>query len=319
LTPDKRPLGQTGIHVTPIGLGLMQLSGPSRLTKGLLAPLAEGETDRIVNAALDGGINWFDTAAVYGGGRSERALAAALSARGVQDADVIVGTKWFPLLKTAGNIPKTIGQRIANLGAYSIDLYMAHAPIGLSPIEAEMRAMADLVEAGQIRSVGVSNFNPKQMRRAHAALKVRGLPLAVNQVHFSLTNRTIEASGVMETARELGVTIVAYSPLDSGLLTGRFHDDPQALAATPAWRRRRFEKRLEQTRPLIEALRSIGTRYSATPAQVALNWLIHAHGETVVAIPGASSAPQASNSAGAMDFRLTADDLAQLDGVSKGA
>lgn len=316
MTSEKRPLGQTGIEVTPIGLGVMQLSGRGLLTNSFLAQVAEGESNRIVQAALDGGINWFDTAAVYGGGRSERSLAGALSAAGASDSDVVVGTKWFPMLKTAGNIPRTIGQRISNLDGYSIDLFMVHAPMGLSSIEAEMNAMADLVETGQIGSVGVSNFNPKQMRRAHAALRARGLPLAVNQVEYSLAHRNIEANGVLETAQELGVTIVAWGPLASGLLTGRFHDDPQALAATPVARRRRFRRLLDRTRPLIGALRETGSRYDATPAQVALNWLIHSHGDSVVAIPGASKVRQAAESAGAMSFQLTGDELGQLDQAS---
>ena len=317
MTLEKRPLGQTGIDVTPIGLGVMQLSGRSLLTNNILAQVAEGESNRIVQAALDGGINWFDTAAVYGGGRSERSLARALSAAGSRDSDVVIGTKWFPALKTAGNIPRTIGHRISNLGDYSIDLFMVHAPIGLSSIEREMNAMADLVEAGQIRSVGVSNFNPKQMRRAHSALRARGLPLAVNQVEYSLAHRNIEANGVLETAQELGVTIVAWGPLASGLLTGRFHDDPQALAATPIVRRRRFRSLLDRTRPLIAALTEVGSRYDATPAQVALNWLIHSHGDSVVAIPGASKVRQAAESTGAMGFQLTGDELGQIDQASK--
>ena len=319
MTTEKRRLGQTGVEITPIGLGVMQLSGRGLLTNNVLAQVAEGESNRIVQAALDGGINWFDTAAVYGGGRSERSLAVALSAAGVKDSDVIVGTKWFPLLKTAGNIPRTIEQRLSNLDGYSIDLFMVHAPMGLSSIEAEMNAMADLAEADRIRSVGVSNFNPKQMRRAHAALKARGLPLAVNQVQYSLAHRDIEEDGVLETARELDVTIVAWGPLASGLLTGRFHDDPRALAATPVGRRWQFRRRLDRTRPLIDALREIGSRYEATPAQVALNWLIHSHGDGVVAIPGASKVRQAAESAGAMGFQLTGDELGQLDRASKGS
>ena len=180
-----------------------------------------------------------------------------------------------------------------------------------------MNAMADLVKAGKIRSVGVSNFNAERMRRAHAALAKRGLPLAVNQVQYNLLHRNIESNGVLETAKELGVTIVAWGPLSSGLLTGKFHQDPQILAQTPAIRRRRFQGQIDKTRPLIGALEEIGSRYDATPGQVALNWLIHNQGESVVAIPGASRIKHAQESAGAMQFQLTGDELTTLDQLTR--
>jgi aryl-alcohol dehydrogenase-like predicted oxidoreductase len=314
---NKRQLGKTGIEVTPIGLGVMQLSGNGLLYRSMLSRVPQGEPNKIVKAALDGGINWFDTAEMYGRGRSERSLAEALSVAGKKDADVIIGTKWSPLLRAARNIPRTIGHRIRHLDGYSIDLYMVHAPISFSSPEAEMNAMADLVEVGMIRSIGVSNFDAARMRRAHAALEKRGLSLAVNQVQYSLLHREIETNGVLETAKELGVTIVSWGPLASGLLTGKFHKDPHILARTPLIRRRRFRRSMEEARPLIEALEDIASRYQVTPAQVALNWLIHFHGDAVVAIPGASRVHHAEESAGAMMFQLSDDDLTTLDQLSR--
>ena len=179
-----------------------------------------------------------------------------------------------------------------------------------------MNAMADLVEAGKIRSVGVSNFSADRMRRAHAALAKRSLNLAVNQVQYNLLHRNIESNGVLETAKELGITIVAWGPLASGLLTGKFHQDPQILTQTPPMRRRRFQRQIEETRPLIGALEEIGSRYDATAGQVALNWLINAQGESVVAIPGASKVKHAQESAGAMKFQLSDDELATLDQIT---
>ncbi len=316
---NKRQLGQTGIEVTPIGLGVMQFSGSGLMYRSMLSKVPDGETNTIVKAALDGGINWFDTAEMYGRGQSERSLAEALSLAGKEDAEVIIGTKWNPLLRTARSIPRTIGKRLRHLDGYSIDLYMVHAPVSLSSIEAQMNAMADLVEAGKIRSVGVSNFSPEQMRRAHAALEQRGLPLAVNQVEYSLFHRKIETNGVLEKAKELGVTIVAWGPLASGLLTGKFHKDPQILAKTPPIRRRKFRRSLDASRPLVAALEEIGSRYDAAPAQVALNWLVQFHGNAVVAIPGASKAHHAKESAGAMQFQITHDEMAFLDRVSRGS
>lgn len=312
-----RRLGKTDLRVTPIGLGMMEFAGGGGLTGAAFPVIPQPEKDAIVRAALDGGINWFDTAEMYGAGLSESSLSAALKAAGKTDRDVIVATKWLPFFRTAANIPHSIHNRLRFLDGYTIGLYMVHQPYSFSSPEAEMTAMADLVEAGLIRSVGVSNFSPERMRRAHHALQARGLPLAVNQVRYSLLRREIETNGVLETARELGVTIIAYTPLASGLLTGKYHKDPDLLRKVPFYRRRMMRRWLEPTRPLIEMLGQIGTRYSATPAQVALNWLIHFKGDTVVTIPGATRVQQAEESAGSMRFRLTDEEMASLDETSR--
>jgi len=313
-----RTLGGTGIRVTPIGLGVMELAGGGRGLLGRAFPvLAQEEKNAIIKAALDGGINWFDTAEMYGNGMSERSLAAGLKAAGKTDRDVVVATKWMPFLRTAGNIPRSIEARLRFLDGYSIGNYMIHQPYSFSSPEAEMNAMADLVEAGKIRSVGVSNFSPARMRRAHAALAKRGLPLAVNQVRYSLLSREIERNGVLATARELGVTIVAYTPVGRGLLTGKYHRDPELLGRLPSFRRSMLAKDLERTRPLIDAMQAMAAAHDATVAQVALNWLIHFHGELVVAIPGATKVQQAAESAGAMKFRLGDEELHRLDELSR--
>lgn len=279
--------------------------------------LSQEQMNAIIEAALDGGINWFDTAEMYGRGRSERGLANALKAAGKQDDEVVVATNWSPIFRTAGNIPRTIDDRIPFLGGYTIDLYMVHQPWGFSSPEAEMDAMADLVEAGKIRSVGVSNFNVEQMRRAHAALAKRGLSLAVNQVQYNLLHRKIETNGVLDAAKELGVTIVAWSPLASGLLTGKFHKNPEMLNQRPFGRRMMLRRRIERSRPFIEGLEDIALKHGASPAQVALNWLVNFHGDTVLAIPGASTAHHAEQSAGAMKFRLSDVELARLDQLTR--
>jgi aryl-alcohol dehydrogenase-like predicted oxidoreductase len=279
--------------------------------------IPQSETKAIVAAALEGGINWFDTAEMYGRGRSERALAEGLKAAGREDKTVVVCTKWFPIFRTAANIAKTIDIRLRNLNGYSIDHYIVHQPWGFSSAEAEMEAMADLVDAGKIRSVGVSNFNVHQMSRAHAALAKRGIPLATNQVQYSLLERGIERSGLLQAAKDLGVSIVSWGPLASGLLTGKFHKDPDLLARTPVGRRVRFRGQIERTRALIAVLDEISQRYQVTIAQVALNWLVNFSGETVLAIPGASKVQQAQEAAGAMGFVLQEDDMARLDEASR--
>ncbi len=312
-----RMLGKTGIEVSPIGLGVMELSGGGGALGMAFPVLSPADKNAIIQAALDGGINWFDTAEIYGSGVSERSLAAGLKAAGKQAGDVVVATKWFPLFRTAGNIPHTIQDRLRFLDGYPIDLYYVHQPYSFSSPEAEMNAMADLVEAGKIRSVGVSNFDPRRMRRAHAALEKRGLHLASNQVRYSLLHREIERDGTLETAKELGVTITAYTPLASGLLSGKYHKNPDLLKSKPLFWRMRIQRKLEASRPLVAALEEIAQKYQATPAQVALNWLVCFSGETVVTIPGATKARQATECAGAMNFRLTGEELARLDELSK--
>ena len=316
-TLEMRTLGKTGLQVTPIGLGVMEFAGSRGFFGRMFPVIPQEEKNAIVKAALDGGINWFDTAEAYGNGVSEQSLATALKAAGKSEHDVVVATKWFPFFRTAGSIPRTIDTRLHFLGGYSIGNYMIHNPHSFSSPEAEMDAMADLVDAGKILSVGVSNFDPVRMRRAFNALQKRGLPLAVNQVHYSLLHRDIETNGVLETARELGVTIIAYTPLASGMLTGKYHQSPELLNRQPLWRRSTMQRSLEVSRPLITALQEIGAQYNATPAQVALNWLIHFQGEIVVTIPGATKVRQAEESAGAMQFHLSKDDLARLDELSR--
>jgi aryl-alcohol dehydrogenase-like predicted oxidoreductase len=312
-----RKLGKTDILVTPVGLGVMELAGGGGLLGHVFPVIPKEEKNAIIKAALDGGINWFDTAEMYGNGISEQSLATGLKAAGISDKDVVIATKWFPIFRTAGNIPHSIENRLRFLDPYSIANYMVHQPYSFSSPEAEMNAMADLVEAGKIRSVGVSNFNPGRMRRAHAALAKRGLPLAVNQMYYSLLHREIETNGVLETARELGVTITAYTPIERGLLSGKYHKNPGLLSRMSGFRKAMMQRNLERSRPLIDAMDEMASKYDATIAQVALNWVINFNGEIVVTIPGATKVKQAEEAAGAMKFRLTDDDMARLDVVSR--
>ncbi len=314
---EKRSLGKTGLMVSPIGLGMMEFSGGGGLMGAAFPVIPQEEKNAAVKAALAGGINWFDTAELYGGGVSESSLAKALKAAGQRDQDVIVATKWWPFLRTAGSIRRTIDRRLHFLDGYSIGLYMVHQPFGLSSREAEMDAMADLVQAGKIRSVGVSNFNPEQMRRAHRVLQERGLPLAVNQVEYSLLDRSIETNGTLDTAKELGITIIAYTPLASGLLSGKYHKHPELLRRKLFYWRAKLQRGVEKSRALVKALEEIGARHNATAAQVALNWLIHFQGDSVVTIPGVTGVAQAQENAGAMSFTLSGDELRELDELSR--
>ena len=313
----KRKLGNTNIEVTPIGLGMMEFAGGGGLLGAAFPRISQEVKNAIIKEGLDNGINWFDTAEVYGKGVSEASLAAALKAVGKTDEDVVIATKWWPLFRTAGNIQHTIAERLRCLDGYSIGLYMVHQPFSFSSPEAEMDSMAELVRLGKIHSVGVSNFTPERMRRAHHRLQEHGLPLAVNQVYYSLMNRSIEKDGTLAAARELGVTIIAYTPLEFGLLSGKYHKQPGLLAHKPFHWRLRLQKGVEKSRDLIAALEVIASGYHATPAQVALNWVIHSQGESVVTIPGVTKVSQAQENAGAMNFTLSGSEIARLSDLSR--
>jgi aryl-alcohol dehydrogenase-like predicted oxidoreductase len=315
----QRKLGTSDLRISPLGLGCWQFSQGRGLFGGFWANVPGAEIEAIVRASIEGGINWFDTAESYGGGQSEKALSAALKKAGMNPGGTIIATKWMPLLRTARSIGKTIGRRLDSLGGFSIDLYQIHQPIALASVRSQMAAMANLVKDGRIRHIGVSNFSAKRMLRADEALKGFGLRVVSNQVHYSLLNRKIETNGILDAAKERGITIIAYSPLEQGILTGRFHERPDLIRSLPAMRRMMGglrPARMAKSRPVIEALREIAPRYKATPAQVALNWLIHFHGDIVVAIPGATKVGQARDNAEALTFALTRDELDHLDRVS---
>lgn len=319
ISPPLRRLGPSDLMVTPVGLGCWQFAKGQGLFGNYWAVLDDAEIRQIISQSLAGGINWFDTAEAYGKGESEKALASGLVSLGRSSGDVIIATKWNPVLRRASSLPRTIDIRLRNLAPFPIDLHQIHNPYSLSSIESQARAMAGLVHEKKVRYVGVSNFSRRQMERAHRELQKSGLPLVSNQVRFNLLDRRIEANGVLETATELGISIIAYSPLAQGLLTGKFHDDPALIRSRSGFRKymSAFKpKGLEKSRPVIESLRRIASKYEATPAQVSLSWLISFHGEAVVAIPGASRAGQVADLTAAMSLPLSPEDIEELDRVS---
>jgi aryl-alcohol dehydrogenase-like predicted oxidoreductase len=183
-----------------------------------------------------------------------------------------------------------------------------------------MEAMVKLVQSKKIKHVGVSNFSASKMRSAWETLQKSGINLLSNQVQYSLLKRKIETNGVLDTAKELGITIIAYSPLAQGLVTGKFHDNPELLKNIGF---RKYSsmfkpKGLEKSKPVTDLVKKLAIKYESTPSQVALNWLIHFHGDTVVAIPGATKSSHAEENTGAMKFRLSSDDMRLLDEVSSG-
>jgi aryl-alcohol dehydrogenase-like predicted oxidoreductase len=292
--------------VSPIGLGSWQFSKRRGLSGKYWGMLDDNEISRILEESLNRGINWFDTAEVYGWGESEKALSDALKNCGKSCDDVIVATKWWPVFRTARSITRTIGKRLDALKTNCIDLYQIHNPFSFSSIESEINAMAELVEDGKIRYIGVSNFSATQMTRAHRKLLKHGLGLVSNQVNYSLLNRKIETNGVLDAARDLNITIIA-------------HDNPALIKTREGLRKYQSafkRKGLEGSYPVITALRSLAGKYQVSISQIALNWLINSNGNRVVAIPGATSREQAISNADSMRFTLSEQDLEYLDEVS---
>lgn len=313
-----RQLGQSNLMVSPLGLGTWQFSKGKGLVGKYWTNVSDEDIRQIVKVSLEGGINWIDTAEIYGKGESEKAVARALKSIGIQPGEVMIATKWWPAFRFASNIERTIDQRLEALDGYPIDLYQIHQPFSFSSIPDEMNSMGRMAKQGKFRQIGVSNYSAAKMERAYEELGRYGLRLTSNQVHYNLLNRKIEKNGILAKAKELGISIIAYSPLAQGLLTGKFHDHPELIRNAgmrknlPGFSR----KGLEKSRLLIEKLKQIGARYNATPAQVALNWLVTFHGDTVVAIPGATKLSHAQDNVGAMKFRLTQEELRAIDSAS---
>jgi aryl-alcohol dehydrogenase-like predicted oxidoreductase len=304
-------LGQSDLRVPRLGLGVMVWGDMSAVPRWNPARNAYGPTSSLeeqrdaLNVSLAAGVNLLDTAAMYGNGTSERRVGELTEGK-----DVLIATK-FPagFFSRAGSLPATLEASLSRLRRPVVDLYQIHFPSRWMSITTLMNLMADAVEAGTVRAVGVSNYSAAQMRTAHAALSKRGIPLASNQVQYSLLHREPESNGVLDTCRELGVTLIAYMPLASGALTGKY-----SAAHRPAgWRRYMpaFRgKGLATLERVNGVLRDLAERYDKTPSQIALRWLLEQH--NVLPIPGAKTGGQAAQNAGALSFALTESEVAAL-------
>jgi aryl-alcohol dehydrogenase-like predicted oxidoreductase len=304
-------LGRTEVRVPRLGLGVMTWGEAKGLQRLMPAKRAYGgpktaDEQAAFDASLAAEVNFFDTAAMYSGGGSERRLGEL-----AQGKTVVIATKFPPSpFGRTQDLPAALEASLGNLQRTSIDLYQHHFPSARVDTPRLMELMADAVQAGKVRAVGVSNYSAAQMRTAHEALAQRGIPLASNQVQYSLLYRQPEVDGMLDACRELGITLIAYQPLASGALTGKYLDGPRPVGLRRF--RQPFRKRdLAAVRPVVALLREIGERYRKTPGQVALRWLIQQEG--VVPIPGAKTAQQAVHNAGALSLRLTPAEIAELD------
>lgn len=306
---DLVPLGKTDIMITTVGVGAWAWG--DRMVWGYGgSSYSDADIRDAFDVSLANGTNWFDTAEVYGFGRSERFLGQFLP---TATQEVLVATKFFPfpwrLRKEA--LMRTLKKSLARLQRSHVDLYQIHMPIGLWTQPAYVSALAEAVKAGLTRAVGVSNFNTSQTRLANETLQAAGVPLASNQVEYSLFDRRIETNGLLDYCLENDITIIAYSPLAKGMVTGKYGPDNPP----PGPRKRIYPpEKLQRAQPLISLLKEIGATHGKTPAQVALNWTIC---KGTVPIPGAKNAQQAADNLGAMGWRLTPQEMAALDEASQ--
>jgi aryl-alcohol dehydrogenase-like predicted oxidoreductase len=302
-------LGTNGPTTTALGVGTWAWG--DRLFWSYGQDFGDREVAQAFEAAVAAGITFFDTAEIYGSGKSERLLGQF--SQSIQPP-IQIATKYFPYpwrwQRTA--IADALTASLERLQKSQICLYQIHWPWEFwlkTPDWMEM--LAAEVKKGRIQAVGVSNYGAKQMALAHECLAAKGISLATNQVPYSLLTRQIEGNGTLERARQLGVTILAYSPLSQGLLTGKYTPEtrPQLSGA------RRFDPRfssqgLKKLAPLFSALAQMAEKYDKTPAQVALNWLI-AQGN-IIPIPGAKNAQQAQQNAGALGWSLSPEEVESL-------
>jgi aryl-alcohol dehydrogenase-like predicted oxidoreductase len=309
-------LGLNGPRVTALGMGTWAWGDTLFWAYG--KEFGAKEVAGAFQASLAAGITFFDTAEIYGFGESERLLGQFCQQT---QQPVQIATKYFPLpwRWNRGAIADALTASLDRLQMSQICLYQIHWPLEfLLKTQDFMEVLAAEVKQGRIQAVGVSNYSAQQMALAHECLTAKGIPLATNQVPYSLLNRKIERNGILDRARQLGVTILAYSPLGQGLLTGKY--TPETVPSLQGARRLdpRFSPQgLKKLAPLFSALQQIGEKYDRTPAQVALNWLI-AQGN-VIPIPGAKNAEQAKQNSGALGWSLSPEEVESLGAISLSA
>lgn len=305
---QKIRIGSSDMVVSPLGIGTMSW-GESKLW-GYGDSLGAEATREVFKACIAGGATFFDTAEIYGSGRSERNLGQLLKET---QAPVYVATKFAPVpwRFTASSLPRALDKSLARLGLKSVDLYQIHFPIGVIPFEKQWNALADVALQGKTRYVGVSNYSANQMRRAYDVLAKRGVKLISNQVEYSLVHRDPETNGVLSACRELDVTLIAYSPLGRGVLSGKYKP-----GQGPSDMRRSYgqfkDDQLTKLMPLLDTLREIGDAHgNQTPAQVALNWLLRQ--PNVLAIPGTKNLRHVQTSLAALSWEMSEDEAARID------
>jgi aryl-alcohol dehydrogenase-like predicted oxidoreductase len=304
----KRRLGTSTLDLTSIGLGLMSLSG-------LYGESSDDNGVAVIHHAVERGVNFLDSADMYGWGHNESLLGRALrELKGTRRDDVIVATKFGQIkLASGGNgvdgrpeyVYTACDASLQRLGVERIDLYYVHRIDPKVPIEDTVGAMGRLVEQGKVRTIGLCEANPATIRRAHKAH-----PLSALQTEYSLLYRE-EAEETLKTTRELGITFVAYAPLGRSLLTGAVHDVSEVANDRRKDHPRFHAGNFERNRDMAAFVEAMAKQKRCTPAQLALAWLL-AQGDDIVAIPGTKRIERIDENLGALDVKLSAAELQAL-------
>ncbi len=305
---NNAPAKQSVLESVDIGIGAWAWG--DRLVWGYGRNYAADDVRQAFDAAIAAGIRMFDTAEVYGQGQSERLLGEFLK---TLDHPVIIATKFmpYPWRLSRRSLIRALKGSLQRLDVVQVDLYQVHQPIPPVNPETWMAAMVEAVQSGLTREVGVSNYDRSWMQRSYTALAREGIHLASNQVEYSLVNRKVEKNGLLKQCQELGVRLIAYSPLGMGVLTGKYTPENPPSGIRGGRYNRGF---LERMTPLLTLIKRIGSDHAGkTPAQVALNWLIC---KGALPIPGAKNLAQAEQNAGALGWRLTEEEVELLDEAS---
>jgi aryl-alcohol dehydrogenase-like predicted oxidoreductase len=306
---EYRELGRGGPKVSAVGFGAWQFSGDA------WGPVDRAQAKATVERAVALGITLFDTAQVYGKGRSEELLGSIIRELGVRD-ELVIATKVPGDWLRPDDLSRATEGSLRRLRVEAIDLYQIHWPALWHniPLKETMRAMERLVDEGKVRYIGVSNFPNCLLEEARSALS--HTEIVSNQVRYNLIEREVEAEIWPYLKRE-GIGLMAWSPIAKGALSGKYRPDrppsfQDVRANDPLFR----PKNLQAILPLLEALEEIGRHYDKTPAQVALNWLLY--DSLIVPIPGAKSPEQAEANAGAAGWRMSREEWARLERLSRG-
>ena len=298
--------------VAPLGVGAWSWGDSSTWGMGTYdQDLSEDTIAQAVDASIAAGVTLIDTAEGYGNGESERIIGRLMAADPVRRERLTIATKFIPMpwkLDVHGALRASLEASLERLGLDQVELYQIHGPISLRSNKALADALAAVVKDGLTKAVGVSNYSVKEMRQMHRHLGEHGVPLASNQIEFSLLRRRPETSGLIEACHEMGVVPLAYSPIGQGRLTGKYS------ASNPPPGKRGFSAHpMEQVDAVVGVVRTIGEAHGRTPSQVALRWLIQ---KGAVPIPGAKNAGQAEQNAGALGWELNPTDMATLDAAA---
>lgn len=311
---EKVKLGGSDLRVTRLGVGAWSWGDTTYWNDFRWNDRKLKEAKAAFNSSLESGINFFDTAEVYGAGifgavNSETLIGSFIKERQkAGPVDVAIATKFAALPWRLGrkSVVSALKGSLSRLGLSSVDLYQLHWP-GIWGNEGYIDGLGDAVEMGLVKAVGVSNYGEKRLREAYNHLMARGIPLASNQVNYSLIYRIPEENGVKNVCDDLGITLIAYSPIAQGILTGKYTPEnpptgPRGRIYTPEF--------LTKMQPLLNRIKEMGHNYGKTSTQLVLNWLICQ--ENVVPIPGAKNAEQAAEFAGALGWRLGDHEIEEL-------